>query len=134
MNYSYTVAGLKESLSKAFNDIGLDVSDLNIEIPSQDDVTQKDPWHIIVKADIEYYFKDNSKIASWKGFTTRTANVSVYGLYDPYSKKIITSDWYEDKPEYTEPSMVNKLSGYTTVRPLDWKLGICPPINGCDTS
>jgi hypothetical protein len=131
MNYDYTVNGIIKHLSDLFDTIGMDVSDFTIEIkPSY--VKQADPWHIEIIADIDYHFRDKSKIASWKGLTTRKVNVSVYGLYASPNEGVITSSWKRDLPQYTELSLIRKLAGKKTIVPSDYGLGICPENADCD--
>ena len=132
IDYDYTVQGLAKNISGVFDRMGIDISEFEIEIK---DVTQEDPWTIKVEAEISYYFIDKGEVASWRGQTTKTALIPVYGLYgfdyeEDYTRNeqsnigLITDSWIIDEgPVYTEPSVVDKLSKRFTRNGL----GICSP-------
>ena len=122
INYDYTIYGLQRNLAYVYERLGVDIKEFTITIT---DVRQVNPWEILIEADIEYYFRDNTNIASWKGSTTKQVKVSVIGLYafDTMGNEgVITEDWIVDKAPYTEPSIVNKL-GAIGVRGS----GLCSP-------
>ena len=105
----YTIRGLQRNLENVYERLGVDVREFTITIT---DVRQEDPWEIIVEADIEYYFRDSTNIASWKGSTNKGVTISVIGLYafDTVGNDgVITEEWIADKAPYTEPSTVRKL-------------------------
>jgi len=129
--YDYTVEGLTEEFDDTFSKLGIKVNDFRIELV---EVTQEDPWYITVTADIYYYFSDETDIASWKGVTTKTVNVSVYGLYgfdyeldDRRSNVgIITTEWKEDNGTTQEPTIVQKLGTRGSYKPdPKSRTGIC---------
>ncbi len=126
INYDYTIRGLEKNLEYVYERLGVDIKEFTITLT---DVRQEDPWEIIIEADIEYYFKDNTNIASWKGSTHKEVKVSVIGLYafdDRNNEGVITEEWIVDRPPYTEPSVVNKLSGIGT-----HGKGLCSPDYNC---
>jgi hypothetical protein len=135
INNNYTNNGMIKNISFLFGKIGLNVKEFKVTLSSYDAIKQIDPWTIQVKANIEYYFADNKNIASWKGFTTRTVNIPVYGIYTmdkDGNKGIITNvTWHaENMSSHGEPSVVDRLSGITTDTSLK-NNGIC--ITGCYT-
>ena len=106
----YTIRGLQRNLVQVYERLGVDVKEVTITIT---DVYNINPWEIMIEADIEYYFKDNTNIASWKGLSHKEVKVSVIGLYvfDTMGNDgVITEEWIVDRGPYTEPSTVNKLS------------------------
>jgi len=128
IDFNYTIKGMMKNISDLFSTMGVEVKEFNITIPANS-VRQVDPWNIQVTADIKYYFADKNRLASWKGFTTKTVNISVIGLYaydyenGPKSNiGIITGEWKRDNgTQITEPTIVNKLSG----SPFVFGRGIC---------
>ncbi|MFH0875901.1 MAG: hypothetical protein V1859_08235 [archaeon] len=85
---------IKGKLIDNFETLGLQVKELDVTITS---VRQIDPWTIGFGADVDYYFVDADKIASWKGTTHKEIEISIVGMYDPISKTIInTNDFKVD--------------------------------------
>jgi hypothetical protein len=128
----YTVDGIRHSLETIYNKLGLEINELTVNI-TPGNVEQIDPWTIRIKADIIYDFIDRDKIVSWKGFTTRTVDISVIGVkaFDmpntpakAHKGRVIKDDWIVDEFPYTEPSIYSKLSSRYPVSPDPGK-GIC---------
>lgn len=144
INYDYTVSGLVDEFKLLFDDMGMDIVKLTINI-TPESLEQIDAWTFRLEADINYDFKDKDKIASWKGVTTRIVDISVIGLYmfDVESVRTnfgnVSNNWSIDTSPYTEPSIYNKLSKrYPVVGLQDHGKGICSPDfrrsgEGCDT-
>ncbi len=112
INKKYTINGLRTNLSDIFDRLNFEIRELEVYI-LPGNITQIDPWTIQIKADITYHLADKDNIASWKGTTTRTVNIPVYGLYAfdmSNSHGLITSSWKEDNASLTEPSVLNKLN------------------------
>ena len=110
IKYDYTIEGLQRNLEYVYQRLGVDIREFTITIT---DVYNINPWEIMIEADIEYYFRDKTNIASWKGLTHKKVKVSVIGLYafdSMGNEGVVTEDWIVDKGPYTEPSVVNKLS------------------------
>ena len=125
----YTVNGLIAETSVVLDNIGITVDTISIEVTN---VSQVDPWHLKVRADITYFFQDQDNIASWKGTDTKEVDVSVYGLYMPYNYTyydIIDSSWMvetkeiSNTPYTTESSVIDKLNNIKGDDTLG--LGIC---------
>jgi hypothetical protein len=98
----YTLNEMLTRLENIYASFGIDIVEFNVEIVN---IEQPDPYILTITADIEYYFKDKSNIASWRGFTRRTVDVSVYGLY---YDGIITGSW---SPDCGTNSVLKKLDG-----------------------
>ncbi len=120
IDYEYTISGLMNSMGVVMDRLGLEMSEFNVSISPIDGIIQSDPWTIQVKGEFTYFINDKNGIASWKGFSEKTVNVSVIGfyLYDrqggPNSvsnKGIITKDWKLDNGTITEDSVIRKLAG-----------------------
>ena len=119
MKYDYTTNALIKNVTALFEDMGLDVINLEINL-STGNISQREPWHIIVEADVIYDLRDKNKIVSWRGSTTKKVNISVLGIYaydyegdTILNKNKINSEWVVDEgPHYSEPSLLTKLSEY----------------------
>lgn len=109
---------LAEKLKAKYKELGMEINELDVTVIG---VTQPDPWHLRVEADIIYDVKDMSGIAFWRGQSTKFVDVSLYGLYlydlpagigtahDNQGK--VTSSWIIDLgPRRTEPTAYGKLS------------------------
>lgn len=131
IDYDYTFNGLMESLTETYDKLGLEINYLTINFTEINSIEQIDPWTLQVNAEIDYYFTDKSRIASWKGFTTRNVKIPILGMYAfdfegfPGNTKtnlgVIDSTWKIDNLTNTEPSILSKLSGL----PYDRQKGIC---------
>ncbi|MEK6916565.1 MAG: hypothetical protein AABW92_02375, partial [Nanoarchaeota archaeon] len=106
MNYDYTLTPLVNEVSDVFDSLGLEVNRFDVEI-EQDSLRQKDPWTLEIKADVIYDIRDKTGIASWKGITTKTIDISVYGLYafdyeggEKSNFGVITNSWVVDNSPY----------------------------------
>jgi hypothetical protein len=122
IDYNYTLKGLITNISAALDSLGLEVTELNVSIAPIGGIRQSDPWTIQVKGEFTYFISDKKGLASWKGFSSKTVNVSVIGLYlydiqnGPWptrvsNNEIVTSDWKLDNGTKTEVSAVAKLTG-----------------------
>jgi hypothetical protein len=127
IDYNYTLKGLTGNISMIMDRLGLEMTAFNVSISPSDGIRQTDPWTIQVKGDFVYFINDKDGIASWKGFSTKTVNVSVIGLYlydneggqnSISNKGVITSTWKLDNGTITESSVVSKLRGRGTGRGL----------------
>ncbi len=125
----YTFNKLADSIKEEFDFLGIDLQ-INMKIT---EIEQVNPWTLSVSAEFEYYFKDKNNIASWKGFTERTVEVSIYGLHDPTSSSNpIDSSWIVDTNEdgeYTEASLERKLEGVQDHQMTFFDYGVCS--GGC---
>lgn len=141
MKYDYTTNALIKNVSALFEDMGLDVINLQINL-STGNISQKEPWNIIVEADVIYDLRDKNNIVSWRGSTTKKVNISVLGIYaydyegnTISNKDKITSEWIVDEgSHYTEPSLITKLSNRrSTINPSgiadskEYGKGLCSP-------
>lgn len=133
MNASYTMDALVNNLTKVFDRLGMSVDDFEVLMPSSSYVRQTDPFHIKVKADIKYNFRDKAGVASWQGRTTKEVEVSVYGMHLPYGgnyvplNSLVTSSWGRSTGKYDrvryDATVVDKMRGLISTG--TWGVGIC---------
>ena len=125
INPSYTLDHMTGDISGLLANVGFQIKTLDITILSVKQIT---PWMIEVSAGIDYYFTDKNNMALWKGYTTKTVDMSVIGFYS-FDKElnmgVITGQWKTDNGTNQEPSFLNKISGIS-----DLGKGIC--MLGCD--
>jgi hypothetical protein len=128
LNSSYTLTSLVNNISRIMDKLGLELTEFNMTISSNEGIKQIDPWTIQIKGEFTYFINDKEKIASWKGFSTKIVNISVIGIYlfdrenGPASisnEGKITGSWKLDNETRQEDSVLNKLGGRSDVR------GIC---------
>ncbi|HIH41537.1 TPA: hypothetical protein HA239_03910 [Candidatus Woesearchaeota archaeon] len=132
---NYTLQSLSGNVEEVFNDLGLEVNQFEIEL-NRESLRQKDPWTMELQADITYDLRDRTGLASWKGRTTKTVDITVYGLYafdyengQKSNTGVIKNTWKVDNSPYTEPSILSKLSGQSVPNS---GLGICSPGFNCE--
>ena len=74
---NYTLIGQLERLKDVYSHIGIDIEEFRVK---NIETKQDDPFHLTISADIEYYFVDENKIASWRGDVKKEVKVSIYGM------------------------------------------------------
>jgi hypothetical protein len=121
LNYSYTMIMLVSNISRMMDKLGLEMTEFNVSISPTNGIEQHDPWTLQVTGEFRYFISDKEGLVSWKGFTTKTVNVSVIGLYlydrengdnSISNKGIITSSWKLDNgTQIREDSVLSKLNG-----------------------
>ncbi|MBT4858056.1 hypothetical protein HON49_02705 [archaeon] len=141
MKKKYTSNELIQNISELLEDMGIVVKKLEINITTGN-ISQENPWFIVIEADAIYDLRDKDGIVSWRGTSTKSVNISVIGLYaydyegrSRGNDQKITADWVVDEPSYyTENSMLTKLgedrrqinpAGVTTIK--EHGLGLCSP-------
>ncbi|MFH2019967.1 MAG: hypothetical protein ABIJ34_01005 [archaeon] len=139
MNREYTLNNLIQGLKKKYSNLGMNINELTVTVGTEG-ITQIDPFHFEVEADIVYDLSSNDILtrAFWRGVATKKVIVSVYGVYaydspldsgKEHKNNPITSEWIIDNgPRPTEPSLLTKLSKQNPTE-LDEEigLGICSP-------
>ncbi len=139
--YGITQQNLQAQLAQLaidFENLGLKIEGLSFEVTTFE---QKDPWTVVVGATISYDFRDESKVASWKGKTHKQVEVDIRGFMDPlYGSRISDQDYLIDTTNQMafpictfgedcqhSPSYINKLRGETTADSVaeDLGFGIC---------
>ncbi|MBN2423292.1 hypothetical protein JXB41_08775 [Candidatus Woesearchaeota archaeon] len=117
---------MTEHLKNKFDAIGIDIDTFEIKIIS---LKQTDPLTLDIGADINYYFKDKNKIASWKGETHKEIEINILGMYDPKHKKRIrdfgTTFLYDDFSDSGLPACGGDILA-------DPDCGLSSPVNGCN--
>ena len=121
IDYKYTLKGMVENITLLMDEMGLEIKELNVSISTTEGITQIDPWTIQVKGVFSYFISDKEGSVSWKGFSTKSVNVSVIGLtlYDSHTNNaVIDGHWKLDNGTRTEESVLSKLGGEASVRGL----------------